>query len=87
MTIGSPAGIPLFSEAGDVLVAWEWNGRGGGVAMVVAVMVMVMVMMISGRVVGGTSDVHCASSCAAPVLFGSRWVGSSYGICHFQLRR
>ena len=77
VTIGSPAGIPLFSEAGDVLVAWEWNGRGGGVAMVVAVMVMVMVMMISDRVVGGTSDVHCASSCAAPVLFGSRWVGST----------
>ena len=75
VTIGSPAGIPLFSEAGDVLVAWEWNGRGGGVAMVVAVMVMVMV--ISDRVVGGTSDVHCASSCAAPVLFGSRWVGST----------
>ena len=75
VTIGSPAGIPLFSEAGDVLVAWEWNGRGGGVAMVVAV--MVMVMMISDRVVGGTSDVHCASSCAAPVLFGSRWVGST----------
>ena len=77
VAIGSPAGIPLFSEAGDVLVAWEWNGRGGGVAMVVAVMVMVMVMMISDRVVGGTSDVHCASSCAAPVLFGSRWVGST----------
>ena len=77
VTIGSPAGIPLFSEAGDVLVAWEWNGRGGGVAMVVAVMVMVVMMMISDRVVGGTSDVHCASSCAAPVLFGSRWVGST----------
>ena len=77
VTIGSPAGIPLFSEAGDVLVAWEWNGRGGGVAMVVAGMVLVMVMMISDRVVGGTSDVHCASSCAAPVLFGSRWVGST----------
>ena len=46
-------------------------------AMVVAVMVVVMVMMISDRVVGGTSDVHCASSCAAPVLFGSRWVGST----------
>ena len=77
MRIGSPAEIPPSSGAGDVLVAWEWNGRGGAVAMVVAVMVVVMVMMISDRVVGGTSDVHCASSCAAPVLFGSRWVGST----------
>ena len=47
VTIGSPAGIPLFSEAGDVLVAWEWNGRGGGVAMVVAVV---------GGEEGGTSE-------------------------------
>ena len=46
-TIGSPAGIPLFSEAGDVLVAWEWNGRGGGVRMVVAVV---------GGEEGGTSE-------------------------------
>ena len=46
--------------------------------MVVAVMVVVVVMMIGDRVVGGTSDVHCASSCAAPVLFGRRrWVGST----------
>ena len=77
VTIGSPAGIPLFSEAGDVLVAWEWNGRGGAVAMVVAVVVVVMVVVMGDRVVGGASDVHCASSCAAPVLFGSRWVGST----------
>ena len=47
VAIGSPAGIPLFSEAGDVLVAWEWNGRGGGVAMVVAVV---------GGEEGGTSE-------------------------------
>ena len=47
VAIGSPAGIPLFSEAGDVLVAWEWNGRGGGVTMVVAVV---------GGEEGGTSE-------------------------------
>ena len=47
VAIGSPAEIPLFSEAGDVLVAWEWNGRGGGVTMVVAVV---------GGEEGGTSE-------------------------------